>query len=101
MGVALPFFLFLHSPHTFRGQFIHPPLATLLDIVKEVYHGYLKIGKSHFFIIFLGRYSRFSGPLEEVHAGLSLDTLSLSPWDLLTLYQEMGMLLGEGLVPRT
>ena len=79
MEVALPLFLLLHTPHSFKGQLILSVLATLLDIVKGVYKGYIRIGERHFFIIVLGPYRRFAGLLEEVDAGQSLDTLSLGP----------------------
>ena len=79
MEVALPFFLFLHTPHCFRGYFIPPVLATLLGIVKRVHQRFLRIRKSHLFIILLRPYRLFAGPLEEVEAGPSLDTLSISP----------------------
>ena len=50
--------------------------------MEGVYQGYLGIGESHFFIILLGPYRCFPGPPEEVQAGPSLDTLSLSPYNL-------------------
>ena len=37
MGVALPFFMFLHAPHIFRGQFVLPVLATLFCTVPPSY----------------------------------------------------------------
>ena len=77
--VALPSFPFLHTPDSFREQLILPVLVTLLDIVKGVYQRYLTIGERYFFFIILGPYIRFPGPLEEVQAGPSLDTVSLSP----------------------
>ena len=40
MEVALPFFPFPHTPHSFRGQLILPVLVTLLHIVKGVYQRY-------------------------------------------------------------
>ena len=76
---ALPFFLLLHAPHSFRGELILLVLVTLLDVVEGVYQWYLKIGDSHLFIILLGPYRRFAGPPEEVQAGLSLNTFRLSP----------------------
>ena len=53
MEVALPCFLFLHTPHGFIGQLVLLVLVTLLDIVMGVYQSYLRIGESHFFIILL------------------------------------------------
>ena len=79
MEVAPTFLLFLHTPHGFTGQLILPVLVTLLHVVEGVYQRYLRIGESHFFIILLGPYRRFLGPPEEVQAGPSLDTFSLSP----------------------
>ena len=77
--LLFPLFLFLHTPHSFREQPVLLVLVTLLDIVVAVYQGYYRIGESHPFIILLGPYRRFPGTLEEVQAGPSLYTLSLSP----------------------
>ena len=79
VAVALSFFLFLHAPHSFGGQLILPVLATLLDIVKGVYQGCLRIGESHLLNTLLGPHRWYPGPLEQVQAGPLLDTLSLSP----------------------
>ena len=79
MEVALPFFLFLHAPRSFKGHFLFLVLATLLDILKGLYQGSLRIGESHFFIILLRPYRRFPVPLEKFQVEPSLDTLSLSP----------------------
>ena len=80
---ALFFFLFLDATHSFGGQCILLVVATLLGIVKAVYQGCFRIRESHHLIILLGPYRGFPRPLEEVQAGPSLDTLSLSPQDLL------------------
>ena len=79
MEVVVPFVLFLHTSRSLRGPFVLPVLWTLLDIVKGIYERYLRIGETGFFIILLGPYRRFLGPLDKVQAGPSLDTLSLSP----------------------
>ena len=80
--VTLPFILLFYMPHRFGGQLILPVLA-FLGIVEGVYQRGLRIGESHLFIILLGPNRGFPGPLEEVQAGPSLDTLSVSPQDLL------------------
>ena len=79
MEVALPFFLFLNTPHGFIGQLVLLVLVTLRDIVMRVYQAYLRIREGHFFIILLGQYRLVPGSLEELHAGQLLHTLSLSP----------------------
>ena len=80
--VTLPFILLFYTPHRLRGQLILPVLA-FLGIVEEVYQRGLRIGESHLFIILLRPNIGFLGRLEEVQAGPLLDTLSLSPQDLL------------------
>ena len=77
--VALSLVLFVHAPHSFIRQLILPVLATLLHVVKGVYRGCLRFWESHLLIIFLAPCRCFPGPLEEVQAGLLLDTVRLSP----------------------
>ena len=77
--VAHPFLLFIHAPHSFRGQLILQVLVTLLGIVKGLYHGCFRFRESHLLIILLGPCRGFHGPFEEVQAGPSVNTLSLSP----------------------
>ena len=76
--VTLPFFQLFYTPHRFGGQLILPVLA-FLGKMEGVYQRGLRIRESHLFIILLGPNRGFPGPLEEVEAGPSLDTLSLSP----------------------
>ena len=80
--VTLPFILLFYTPHRLGGLLILPVLA-FLGIVKGVYQRGLRIAESHLFIILLEPNRGFPGPLEEVQAGPSLDTLGLSPQDLL------------------
>ena len=84
MEVALPFFLLLHSPHYFRGQFIFiPSLVTRLGIVEAVRRRCLSIGESHFFFMPLRPDGCFSGRPEEVHAAPWLNALNFCPQYLL------------------
>ena len=46
MEVALPFFLFFHTPNSFKGQLILPVVVILLDIVKGLYQRYYRIAGS-------------------------------------------------------